>query len=66
MSDGFRVTGNSGGDSSTQSRRLSKEDLRTKEEEQGTWEGKATMDIILALPLTDQKQVHIVLSVIFT
>lgn len=38
MSDGFRVTGTC----SPHSGRLSEEELRTKEEEQGAWEGKAT------------------------
>lgn len=46
LTDGFGVTGNTGGDCYTESRRLSKEDIRTKEEEQGTWEGKATMNIM--------------------
>lgn len=47
MSDGFRVTGNCGGDCCPHTGGLSEEELRTKEEEQGTWEGKVTMDILI-------------------
>ena len=45
MSDGFRVTRNCGGDCSPHSGGLSEEKFRTKEKEQGTWEGKASIDI---------------------
>ena len=41
MSDGFRITRNCGGDSCPHSGRLSEEEFRTEEEEQGTWEGKS-------------------------
>lgn len=44
--DGFRVTGNCVGDCSPHSGRLPEEDLGTKEEEQGTREGRAYMDIL--------------------
>lgn len=46
VSDGFRVTRNCGGDCSPQSGGLSEEELRTKEEEQGTCEGKAAMEML--------------------
>lgn len=46
LSDGFRVTRNCGGDGSPHSGRLPEEDLGTEEEEQGTGEGKASMDIL--------------------
>lgn len=42
MSDGFRFTRNCVGDCSPHAGRLSEEELGTEEEEQGTWEGKAT------------------------
>lgn len=47
MSAGFRVTRNCGGDCCPHTGGLSEEELRTKEEEQGTWEGKVTMEILI-------------------
>ncbi len=47
VSDGFRVAGQRGGDCSPHSGGPSEEELRTKEEEQGTWEGRSTMEMLL-------------------
>ena len=46
VSDGVRVTRRRGGDCFPHSGGLSEEELRTKEEEQRTWEGKATMEML--------------------
>lgn len=47
MSDVFRVTSICNGDCSPHSGGLTEEEFRTKEEEQGTWESKATITVLL-------------------
>ena len=58
MSDCFRITRNCGRDSSPHSGRLSEEKSRTKEKEPGTWEGKASTDMLLmtGYALRDHRQ----------
>lgn len=47
LSDVFRVTSICNGDCSPHSGGLTEEEFRTKEEEQGTWESKATITVLL-------------------